>query len=395
MRGAEPIGASYFFARPVSVIVFIRSATTLLTLLAALLPAAASAHDASAWGGLFRSRDNGATWFPADAGLFIGGALALAVNPKDANHLLYGTDTRLLRSKNGGRDWVQEPGVQFDDSAYAVRFNDDGKGAIASTANRIYFSEDGSIWLDTLAPAGAAPARAIAVGSRRLYLAGERRVFASDDRGRSWSASDGGLPEATVTALVVVTQPQEIVLAVIQGGIWASRDGGASWQSRDAGLPRGRVEALASDSKLWVAASDQMFASEDYGVSWKPLGKPLPERDTSIRGIVVADEGRTIVLATHRGVLRSTDNGQTWPLVEGNLPVHLEAGPLVRDPHDAKTLYVGFSLAPYTEMWRRAQGGANLLAQLDPVSLAGGAALLALLIVLGGFGVRRLIRARA
>jgi photosystem II stability/assembly factor-like uncharacterized protein len=394
MRGAEPIGSSYFFARLVSVIVFIRFATTLLMLLAALLPAAASAHDASAWGGLFRSRDNGATWFPADAGLFIGGALALAVNPKDANHLLYGTDTRLLRSRNGGRDWVQEPGVQFDGSAYAVRFDDDGKGAIASTANRIYFSEDGSIWLDTLAPAGAAPARAIAAGSRRLYLAGERGVFASDDRGRTWSASDAGLPEAAVTALVVVTQPQEIVLAAIQGGVWASLDNGATWQPRDAGLPHGRVEALALGGKLWVAAADHVFVSEDYGVSWNPLGRPFPERDTSIRGIVVADKGRTIVLATHRGVLRSADSGQAWVLVEGNLPVHLEAGPLVRDPHDANTLYVGFSLAPYTEMWRRARGGANLLAQLDPVSLAGGAALLALLIVLGGFGVRWLIRAR-
>jgi photosystem II stability/assembly factor-like uncharacterized protein len=364
-------------------------------LLAAFLPVAASAHDASAWGGLFRSRDNGGTWFPADAGLFIGGALALAINPKDANHLLYGTDTRLLRSKNGGRDWVQEPGVQFDGSAYAVRFADDGKGAIASTAKRIYFSEDGSIWVDTLAPAGAAPARAIAGGSRRLYLAGERGVFASDDRGRRWSASGEGLPEGAVTSLVVVTQPQEIVLAVIQGGIRASRDDGASWQSRDAGLPPGRVEALLSAGKLWVAASDHVYASDDVGMSWKPVGKVLPESGTTIHGIAVADAGKIIVLSTHRGILRSTDGGETWRLVEGNLPVHLEAGPLVRDEHDAGTLYAGFSLSPYTEMWRRASGGANLLIHLDPVSLAGGAAFLVLLIVLGGVGVRWLNRVRA
>jgi photosystem II stability/assembly factor-like uncharacterized protein len=205
---------------------------------------------------------------------------------------------------------------------------------------------------------------------------------------------DGSLPEAAVTALVVVTQPQEMVLAAIQGGIWASRDNGATWQPRDAELPRGRVDTLALDRNLWVVAANQMFASEDHGASWKPQGKPFPERDTTVRGIVVADKGRTIVLATHRGVLRSTDGGQAWVLVEGNLPVHLEAGPLVRDPHDANTLYVGFSLAPYTEMWRRAQGGSNLLAQLDAVSLAGGAALLALLSVLGGFAVRWLIRNR-
>lgn len=393
MRGADTIGSSHFFACLVSFTVFSRAARILL-LLAAFLPVAASAHDASAWGGLFRSRDNGATWFPADAGLFIGGAVALAVNPKDANNLLYGTDTRLLRSKNGGRDWVQEPGVQFDGATYAVRFDDGGKGAIASTANRIYFSEDGSNWVDTLAPAGAAPARTIVAGSRHVYLAGEHGVFASDDRGRSWSASGKAVQESAVAALAVITQPQEIVLAVIQGGIRASRDHGATWQPRDAGLPRGQVEALVSESKLWVAASDQIYASDDLGMSWKPVGKVLPESGTAIRGIAVADGGKIIVLSTHRGVLRSTDSGKAWLLVEGNLPVHLEAGLLVRDPHDAGTLYAGFSLAPYTEVWRRASGGANLLTHLDPVSLAGGAALLVLLIVLGSVGVRWLNRIR-
>ncbi len=394
MRGADTIGSSHFFACLVSVTLFSRAARNFI-LLAAFLPVAAFAHDPSAWGGLFRSRDNGATWFPADAGLFIGGALSLAVNPKDANHLLYGTDTRLLRSKNGGRDWVQEPGAQFDGSAYAVRFDDDGKGAIASTANRIYFSEDGSVWVDTLAPAGTAPARAIAGGSRRLFLAGERGVFVSDDRGRSWSASGEGLPEGSVTALVVVTQPQEIVLAVIQGDIRGSRDGGASWQSRDAGLPRGQVEALLSAGTLWAAGSDRVYASDDLGMSWKPVGKVLPESGTTIRGIAVADGGRIVVLSTHRGILRSTDGGEKWLLVEGNLPVHLEAGPLVRDAHDTATLYAGFSLSPYTEMWRRGSGGASLLTRLDPVSLAGGMAFLVLLIVLGGVGVRWLNRVRA
>src|SRR5262245_37533244 len=85
--------------------VFLR-AIVVAMLLASSWPAAA--HDPSAWGGLFRSRDFGETWFPVDAGLFIGAASGVAIHPQDANHLLYGTDTRLLRSRNGGRDWVTE-----------------------------------------------------------------------------------------------------------------------------------------------------------------------------------------------------------------------------------------------------------------------------------------------
>ena len=43
--------------------------------LALLCSARAEAHDPSAWGGLFRSRDHGARWLPVNEGRFIGGAL--------------------------------------------------------------------------------------------------------------------------------------------------------------------------------------------------------------------------------------------------------------------------------------------------------------------------------
>jgi hypothetical protein len=35
-----------------------------------------------------------------------------------------------------------------------------------------------------------------------------------------------------------------------------------------------------------------------------------------------------------------------------SLPAHLEAWPLVRDPSDPDTLYAGFALLPYSELWR-------------------------------------------
>jgi len=76
-----------------------------LSALMFLSPSAARAHNPSAWGGLFRSRDSGETWFPANAGRFVSGATALAISPADVNHLLLATDSGLLRSRNGGRDW--------------------------------------------------------------------------------------------------------------------------------------------------------------------------------------------------------------------------------------------------------------------------------------------------
>jgi photosystem II stability/assembly factor-like uncharacterized protein len=381
-------------------LVFARIASNLILLLAAGLALPASAHDPSAWGGLFRSRDFGANWFPADAGLFIGGALGVAVHPQDPAQLLYGTDARLLRSKNGGRDWVTEAAATMPGAVFAVAFDADGKGALASSGTRIFYTNDGAAWQDAAAPGGAAPARAFVRNStvaNRVYLAGAHGLFLSDDRGRSWSrAGDGVLPESAVSTLLVTSGPSENVYAVIDGNIWISGDGARNWQMHAAGLPAGRVETLAADvrnaARLWNVAADQVFVSDDAGAKWTAYGRPLPDPGTMVRGLAASEDAKTLVLSTHRGVLRSTDGGQSWAQVESTLPVHLESGLLLRDAHDAATLYAGFSLTPYGEMWRRAEQGGSLLAQLDPLSLAGGVAFLLFMVVTGILFTRWLLR---
>ena len=62
--------------------------------------------------------------------------------------------------------------------------------------------------------------------------------------------------------------------------------------------------------------------------------------------------------------------------MEENLPVHLEAGPLVRDPANSAALYAGFSLLPYGELWDLVLKGKPLLQRVAPLSLVGGTAFL-------------------
>ncbi|MFN0040207.1 MAG: WD40/YVTN/BNR-like repeat-containing protein [Burkholderiales bacterium] len=331
-----------------------------------------------------------------DAGLFVGGALAIAVDPGNSNHILYGTDTRLLRSRNGGRDWVQEPGAGFGSSVFVLAMQKGGSNAVAAAARGVFHSAAGSEWVNALAPAGAVPAHAIAHAKSRLYLAAEGGLFASDDGGRTWGSPIRELPEGPVVAIAVqAMRDVETVFVVAQDRVWASDDGARSWQLRSTGLPSARIESLGENGRLWTVADGQVYVSGTQGAQWEPVGEPLPQRDTSVRGIAVSEDGRIIVLSTHRGVLRSADAGKNWTQVEGNLPVHLESGPLLRDPPDPSTLYVGFSLTPYSELRRRVSGGANLLASLDGLSLAGGVAFLALVVALGGLGVRWLTHLRA
>jgi len=95
-----------------------------------------------------------------------------------------------------------------------------------------------------------------------------------------------------------------------------------------------------------------------------------------VRGIAASDEA--IVLTTDRGLYRSVDSAVSWMPIVDNLPAHLEAGPLVRDPVDPDTLYAGFSLIPYPELWRRAVDHEGAFARVGASSLVGSLVLLIL-----------------
>lgn len=387
-------------ARIASLLRGLRSARTLLApFIVAFLTLAAEcvhAHDPSAWGGTYRTRDFGRTWLSADAGLFIGASLDIAISPTDSNHLLYATDTRLLRSRNGGRDWQPEaPGVFFGPTL-AVAILDDGVSALASTAAGVYRTDNGVDWQPVSLPQSAVPVRRLIQDpqSHRVVALGARGVFVSEDRGKRFTRVGADvLPDQAASALLVHGPTLWVVSA---GDAWASNDWRNDWIARTSGLPKGRIETMFADPAtprvLWAAGADQVFRSDDDGGTWRAVGRPLAEVGTAIRGLAVDASGQAILLATHRGLLRSLDGGNTWNLAEGGtLPVHLESNPLRGDPRAPGTWYVGFSLMPYAELWRRAEEGTNLLSQVDPLSLAGLAAFLVLLVLGGTLLARRLI----
>src|SRR4051812_9267265 len=129
------------------------------------------AHDASSYGGVFRSRDLGAAWVNADVGLFLNAALAIAVDPRDSSHLLAGTDLGLLSSNNGGRNWVPEARDVIIGAVFALVFSPDGRLAMCAAASGV-FRRDHDGWLRAEAPESATPARAFVAGpaNDRFYL---------------------------------------------------------------------------------------------------------------------------------------------------------------------------------------------------------------------------------
>ena len=370
-----------------------RRVLVLIGILASLLGAmSAEAHDPSAFGGLFRSRNFGGTWLNADVGLFLNAVLTVAADPRDPNRLLMGTDVGIFASRNGGRSWTPEAQGVIAGAVFAIAFAPDGT-VLAAAPGGVFRYLNGQ-WGPVRAPEEATPARAIAFGSNagRVYLLGRERLFVSGDAGRSFALRDGELPAtARITALSVATRPREVLFAVVDGRVMTSDDAGGSWQPHPVRMPGSDTE-LAVDAALpdpmvpgrvWAGAHDRIWVSDDSGADWRMLAGKLPEADTNIRGIAADPAASTLVVTTHRGMYRSANGGQTWGFMESRLPIHLESGPLVRDPANPATLYAMYSLMPYPEVWRAAVQGSNLLSRLDWIGIMGGVALVLLILILG------------
>jgi photosystem II stability/assembly factor-like uncharacterized protein len=364
-----------------------------------LLAGSASSHDASSYGGVFRSRDLGATWLHADVGLFLNAALIIAVDPRDSSHLLAGTDLGILSSHNGGRSWVPEERDLIVGSVFALAFSPDGEIATCASASGV-FRRDRDGWRSANAPETAIPARALVAAPTkdRFYLVGRSQLFASEDGGRTYTAMPG-LPDGSeITALVAIPGSSGVLAAVVDGQAMITNDGGRSWRNAGLGDAATPVDTIATDAarpqRIWAAAGGRIAFSDDLGAGWHPAGRSLPEAKVSVRGIAASADAATLVVSSDRGIYRSENGGESWALKEDSLPIHLEAGPLARDPNDAGVIYAVFSLMPYAEVWRMAIEGGNLLARVEPISLAGGLSFCVLVLIGGGLAARYLLRRR-
>jgi hypothetical protein len=327
----------------------------------------------------------------------MGSALAVAVDPLDRGHLLLGTDSGFLGSRNGGRDWELLAPDLLVGAVLAVAVDATGRTFLAASASTLAASEDATAWRSRLMPVGASPPRALVpdTGPASFYLLGWDGLFHTDDAGATWSSSSAGLP-GPVMHLLITPGGYGGLLAIAGGDVWSSGDGGRTWEERSGNLPRGQLEALAIDADspnhVWAGGANRTFESDNSGRTWTAVGRQLPDAGVRIHGIMPRLGGDTnrLIVSTDRGLYLTRDAGATWDLLQDNLPAHIQAGPLEQDGRRPTTLYAGFSVTPYEEVWQNAALGSSALARLGGSELAGAAAFLLLLVLGAGAALRSL-----
>ncbi|MGC2163853.1 MAG: choice-of-anchor D domain-containing protein [Silvibacterium sp.] len=247
-------------------------------------------------GGVWRSRDGGATWTPLfdrQLALGIGEPAGIAIDPNNTDTVYVGTSERLLyqntgifgspdssqglfKSTDGGNSWIQL-GSGFPS---------------ANTGNAINFVGQ---WINVVIVDPA--------NSQNLYLGCSTGIFYSIDGGQNWATGAGVAGDAR--ALVLDTSSpaaSRILYAGIAGaGAYQSTDGGQNWTQ------------ILSGSTPAVAAA---LVSPTTGFSKVIIAIPPPTSPPNPAGVqvlyVTLEGTGTTGFKDPIGVFLSKDQGATW-----------------------------------------------------------------------------------
>lgn len=203
----------------------------------------------------------------------------------------------------------------------------------------------------------------------RVYSATPRGLFASDDRGQSWTplAVDGTYQE--VFSLAVHPTDPGLVLVGRRDGLWQTHDGGRSWiplpyPPAGPAIPLAIARAESQPHVIYMAtARGGVFKSIDNGYRWADASKGLPEamaggRPAEIRSLVVHPRNPDTAYIAHErhGIYRTTDGGASWHPFDTGLP-HPAWRPtypprFAFDPDDPSRLYVVFGQPIHSRLVR-------------------------------------------
>lgn len=181
-------------------------------------------------------------------------------------------------------------------------------------------------------PQAVAQARS---GTRRLYMATETGLFATDDQGRRWDRL-GVSPSGHADILALAVDPLNEGRLYVGGrsGLWKSPDGGASWKPLSThAVARSAIRSIAVaptvPETIYIGTEREgIFRSPDGANSWIPASRGLPEtlaggRTAPIRSLAVDPTNPSIAYAGTElhGLYKTADGGATWATINRGLGV--------------------------------------------------------------------------
>ncbi|MCC7375827.1 MAG: hypothetical protein IT581_14310 [Verrucomicrobiales bacterium] len=278
---------------------------TSLTALSASAPAI-SKHT------LFRSEDQGVSWFRSDHGL----NPAARINALAATSLRFfaATDIGMFVSENSGRQW-RAAGPLPNRSGRAL--------SVIAHGNAVFVGTEAGGIVESL------------------------------DEGQSWIRRDGGTNPLMVRSLV--RAGADLFAGLDAGGALRSTDNGKTWAPAGTGLPdRAQVFDLAATGEAVFAAlyALGLYRFDREHQRWNRIGEVVP------LSLAVSAENLSV---GHNpgGIFWTGDTGQTWAPAAGDLPYQAPVWAMAgsRDAFIAGAADGIYLSKDGGRSWRRAESG--------------------------------------
>lgn len=306
----------------------------------AMVFAAAYSHE-GATAGVYLSGDNGDSWTFREMGVEFSEVITLGMSPQGV--LFAGSYGYLKRSSDQGQTWVD---LTIDPVNYRINSFDFMNGTIlvgAGIEGGVLRSQDNG---DTWDFMYAGDITSVAIKNDEQYFAGisPEGVLFSDDAGETWNTYLNGLPLRTINDLhvlgdgtmlaasagiyrftgdgspwtwtsegMIATAPKWLAansegdLFALTERLWRTTDG-TEWMDASTGIPSNNLlKVVEMNDTLYVSADSAIYISANNGQDWTMLTAV----DTTIADFDVNSSGH-LFLMTWDGLLRSTDDGETW-----------------------------------------------------------------------------------
>ncbi len=321
--------------------------------------------------GIFRSPNRAASWTAINKGLHATYVTGLTIDPQSPDRIwvsclgAYSAEDHALAptlwqgqtTPDDGVRWHRINGLKATTYLPAVSPTDPNRILFGTFQKGVYFSRDGGQTLEPVIDKHVCVATAFAGKESRVGLAsvvdfatGSVLLFRSDDAGENWVSKQARFGASRLVA----ETGSDRVWAAANDGAYVSDDAGLNW--RRGGL-RGhelKTVALAEEGKSVFAGGRSFLAfSRDRGTTWQEISDPPWLFDCEVREIIasptdprrlyVGVNGAEIKLANQDvargGVWTTADGGETWKDMSADLPNDHVWG--VALSQDGRTLYVG------------------------------------------------------
>ncbi len=294
-------------------------------------------------GGFYISTNNGNSWDKVN-NLPITQFYAIDIDYQNPERIYGGTqDNNTLRTWYGGtNDWEA---ILGGDGMYCLVDHSNSNIIYAEYQwGNLHRADDGGFNMQYIAgPMSgdrvnwSAPLAMHPVTPSTLYF-GTYRVWKTTDKGNNWVAVSPDLTAGIENYFYTVTtidisrvNPSIVVAGTGDGKVQVSANDGLTWQDISAGLPERWITRVKTDpfdaQTIYVTISGfrwdeplpHVFKTTDLGQTWISITGNLPEFPVND---IVADPdipGRLIV-GTDAGLYGTTDGGQNWSWVWDGLP---------------------------------------------------------------------------